>query len=59
MSAIELIGEANARGITVNVVIDEETGDSLEYRHLVKHPKYKEVWTRSYANELGHLTNGI
>jgi hypothetical protein len=41
------------------VVIDEETGDSLEYHHIIKHPKYKEVWTRSYANELGCLTNGI
>jgi hypothetical protein len=59
LSAIELIGEANARGLVVNAVIDEETGDSLEYRHLIRHPKYKEVWTRSYANELGRLTEGI
>jgi hypothetical protein len=59
MSAIELVDEANARGIVVNAVIDEETGDSLEYRHLIKHPTYKEVWTKSYANELGRLTEGI
>jgi hypothetical protein len=59
MSAIALVGEANARGMLVNVVIDQETGDSMEYRHLIKHPKYKEVWTKSYANELGRLTNGI
>ena len=59
MPAIKHVGEANARGITVNTVIDKETGNSLEYRHLIKHPKYKEVWTRSYANELGRLTNGI
>ncbi len=59
MSAIALVGEANARGMLVNVVIDQETGDSMEYRHLIKHPKYKEVWTKSYASELGRLTNGI
>ena len=59
MSAIEMIGEANARGIVVSAVIDEETDDSLEYHQLIKHPKYKEIWSKSYANELGRLTNGI
>jgi hypothetical protein len=39
LSAIELLGEANARGIVVNTVIDEETRDSLEYHHLIQHPK--------------------
>ena len=23
-----------------NAVLDEETGDMLEYRHLIKHPKF-------------------
>ena len=59
MSAIQLIGEANARGMVVSAVIDDETGDSMEYRQLIKHPKYKEIWSKSYANELGRLTNGI
>eukprot|EP00804_Cyclotella_cryptica_P012986 CCRYP_002317-RA/>CCRYP_002317-RA protein AED:0.32 eAED:0.30 QI:0/0/0/1/1/1/3/0/854 len=59
LTAIELTGEANAQGMIVSAVIDNETGDSLEYRHLIKHPKYKEVWMRSYANELGRPTNGI
>eukprot|EP00804_Cyclotella_cryptica_P023067 CCRYP_000318-RA/>CCRYP_000318-RA protein AED:0.45 eAED:0.45 QI:0/0/0/1/0/0/2/0/133 len=54
-----MIGEAHARGMIVSAVIDNETGDSLEYRHLIKHPKYREIWSRSYANELGRLTNGI
>jgi hypothetical protein len=35
----------------VHAVLDEETGKILEYRQLTKHPKYKEVWTRSCANE--------
>eukprot|EP00804_Cyclotella_cryptica_P010114 CCRYP_019272-RA/>CCRYP_019272-RA protein AED:0.25 eAED:0.25 QI:0/0/0/1/0.66/0.75/4/0/703 len=59
LSAIAMIGEAQARGMTVAAVIDNDTGDSLEYRHLVKHPKYKEIWSRSYANKLGRLTEGI
>eukprot|EP00804_Cyclotella_cryptica_P020395 CCRYP_012625-RA/>CCRYP_012625-RA protein AED:0.63 eAED:0.63 QI:0/-1/0/1/-1/1/1/0/284 len=59
LSDIAMTGEANARGMIVSAVIDNKTGDSLEYRHLVKHPKYREVWSRSYANELGCLTNGI
>eukprot|EP00804_Cyclotella_cryptica_P004779 CCRYP_004863-RA/>CCRYP_004863-RA protein AED:0.47 eAED:0.46 QI:0/0/0/1/0/0/2/0/63 len=28
-------------------------------RQLTKHPKYEEVWTKSYVNELGMLTQGI
>eukprot|EP00804_Cyclotella_cryptica_P008225 CCRYP_015155-RA/>CCRYP_015155-RA protein AED:0.23 eAED:0.17 QI:0/0/0/1/1/1/3/0/935 len=59
LSAIAMIGEAHVRGMIVSAVIDNETGDSLEYRHLIKHPKYQEIWSRSYANELGRLTNGI
>eukprot|EP00956_Cyclotella_meneghiniana_P020333 scaffold35676_cov69-Cyclotella_meneghiniana.AAC.2 len=40
-------------------VIDEETGKALEYRDLIKLDKYKDVWSKSYANELGRLTQGI
>eukprot|EP00804_Cyclotella_cryptica_P009708 CCRYP_011254-RA/>CCRYP_011254-RA protein AED:0.28 eAED:0.25 QI:0/-1/0/1/-1/1/1/0/682 len=57
--AIAMIGEAQARGMTVAAVIDNNTGDSLEYRHLIKHPKYKEIWSCSYANKLARLTDGI
>ena len=31
-------------------VLDEETGDLLEYRHLVKHPNHKKVWGGSFGN---------
>ena len=40
-------------------VLDPESGLSLEYRQLVKHPKYKDVWSRSYAKELGRLCQGL
>ena len=44
---------------TCNAVFDEETGKLLEYKQLMKHPKYAKVWARSYANELGRLAQGI
>ncbi len=33
-------------------VLDDKTGDLLEYRHLMKHPKYKDVWTKSFGTEI-------
>eukprot|EP00804_Cyclotella_cryptica_P000200 CCRYP_016180-RA/>CCRYP_016180-RA protein AED:0.57 eAED:0.46 QI:0/0/0/0.5/0/0/2/0/100 len=38
-----MTGEANARGMIVSAVIDNKT----------------EIWSRSYADELGRLTDGI
>ena len=43
----------------VHAILDKEPGKILEYRQLVKHHIYKEVWKKSYANELGRLTQGI
>ena len=40
-------------------VIDEETGESLEYRDLMKLPKYKDMWSTSLANEFERLAPGI
>jgi hypothetical protein len=36
-------------------VLDNETGNLLEYRHLMKHPKYKDVWTKSFGTEIRRL----
>ena len=37
-------------------VLDDATGDLLEYRHLMKHPKYKDVlWTKSFGTEIRQL----
>ena len=41
-----------------NSVIDALTGNSQEYRHLIKGPD-RATWTTSYANELGRLANGV
>ena len=33
-------------------VLDNDTGDFLEYRQLIKNPKYREVWSTSFAKEI-------
>lgn len=40
-------------------MFDEETGKLLEYQHLSKHPRYRQVWQHSIANEFGRLEQGI
>ena len=30
-----------------------------EHRQLRRHPKFKDIWDMSYANELGRLCQGI
>ena len=37
----------------IHTILDAESGKILEYWHLVKHPTYAEMWTKSYANKLG------
>jgi len=39
-------------------VMDEDTGDMLEYRHLVQIPKYRTVWTKAFGKEIGRLAQG-
>ena len=31
----------------------------MEYRHIIQNEKYKEIWKRSFANELGRLAHGF
>ena len=40
-------------------VVDPDTGQSMEYQHLIKQPKTKDKWTTSFANELGRLAQGV
>ena len=40
-------------------VLDEETGDLLEYLHLVKHPNHKKVWGGAFSKEVGRLAQGL
>ena len=43
----------------VGAIIDNEAGKSLEFRHLIKMDKYRNIWVKSFANELGRLPQGI
>ena len=36
----------------VNAVIDNETGEIMEYRHLLKDPKHRERWQRLFSKEI-------
>ena len=37
----------------LNAILCEDTGELLEYRHLVQNPKYCNLWKKSYGNEFG------
>jgi hypothetical protein len=42
-----------------DAVINEETEKLMEYKDLLKDPKYREDWSRAAANEFGRLFNGV
>ena len=41
-----------------NTVIDKNTGQALEYYHLMRGPD-KDIWKTSLANDLGRLAQGV
>jgi hypothetical protein len=42
-----------------NAIVDPVTGESMEYRQLIKKEETRTLWTKSFANELGRLAQGI
>ena len=40
-------------------IIDDETGKALKYRDQIKTDKYKNTWSKSLANEIRRLAQGI
>ena len=50
---------ARQRREAAHAVLHQETGELLEYRRLLKHPCFKDVWNRSAADEFGRLAQGI
>jgi hypothetical protein len=40
-------------------VLDGATGELMEYRHLMKNPKYKQVWGYAFGTEIGRLAQGL
>ncbi len=43
----------------INAVLNEDTGELMEYRALMKDPKYQKMYAQSYAKELGRLAPGL
>jgi hypothetical protein len=43
----------------ISAIIDDDTGDVLEYCHLMEMNKHKKVWAHGFANEIGQLFQGI
>jgi hypothetical protein len=42
-----------------NSVINEDTGASLEYRHLIKNTSTFTIWNKAAANEFGRLAQSV
>ncbi len=38
-----------------NAVIDKETGELMEYKHLLKDPRHRERWQKSFGKEIRRL----
>ncbi len=43
----------------INAVLNKETGEIMEYRHIMKSPKYRNLYKNSYSKELGRLAQRI
>ena len=43
----------------ISAVLDEDTGELIEYRSIMKNPKYRPLYSNSYAKEIGRLAQGI
>jgi hypothetical protein len=40
-------------------VMVQDSGKIMNYRQLMKHPKFNKTWTKSSANEFGRLASGV
>jgi hypothetical protein len=38
-----------------SAVLDDKTGNLLKYRHLLKHPKYKVIWSKLFGTKIRRL----
>eukprot|EP00804_Cyclotella_cryptica_P001906 CCRYP_007349-RB/>CCRYP_007349-RB protein AED:0.31 eAED:0.31 QI:0/-1/0/1/-1/1/1/0/639 len=43
----------------LHAVLNDETGELMEYRHLIANPKYRDTWQNAYGKELGRLVQGL
>ncbi len=40
-------------------VMDDETGELMEYRQLMKNHKYQRTWGKAFRNKIGRLAQGM
>jgi hypothetical protein len=31
----------------------------MVYQHLIKHPKYSQIWAHSFSNKIGRVSQGV
>ena len=43
----------------INAVLNEETGEIIEYRQVIKNPKYRKLYEKSFSKEIGRLAQGM
>ena len=43
----------------LSTVLDEDTGELMEYQKLIKKLKYHNLYRNSHAKEIGRLTHGM
>ena len=61
------IRPANARTLTrcqypkevLAAILNEDTGELVEYLHIIRNPKYRALWRKLYRNKLGGIAQGM
>ena len=43
----------------LNTILDNDTGELMEYRHLMKKPNYCNLYGNSYAKDIGQPAQGM
>ncbi len=43
----------------LNAVLNNNTGELMEMRHILRNPKYTKLWGKLYTKELGGLAQGV
>jgi hypothetical protein len=51
----DIINKYNLCDNVAYAILDDKTGDLLEYHHSLKHPKHKDIWSKSFGTEIHHL----
>jgi hypothetical protein len=45
--------------VMLNAVLNNNTSELMEMRHLLRNPKYTKIWGKLYTKELGRLAQGV